>query len=58
MKDLENKMLVDEYWLDYDEVNNDEDEEESFYILADMAYDEDRLDLMQHGWGHVNGYYL
>jgi len=60
--DVENPMVNDAYWgdfgEDFGEEEYDEEEEEAFYILADMGYDEDRIDLIQHGWGHVNGYYL
>ena len=65
--ELENKMLIDAYWNDEEENDDDDeygwlermkDDEEAFYILADMGYDEDRIDLIQHGWGHVNGYHF
>jgi hypothetical protein len=69
--EIENPMVNDAYWGDfgedfgeeeYDEeygwLDRMEEEEEAFYILADMGYDEDRIDLIQHGWGHVNGYHF
>lgn len=59
LKDVENPMVIDSLWDELDQVDSEqEDEEEAFYILADMGYDEDRIDLIQHGWGHVNGYHF
>ena len=57
MKELENKMLIDEYWLDYDDVNQDDDDE-IFYALVDEEYDDEVACLAERGWGHMNGYYL
>ena len=54
--EIENKMLIDDYWPDYESEN--EDEWEHFCELADEEYDEDAADLVTRGWGYVNGYFL
>lgn len=56
--DIENKMLVDNYWLDYEDMNQDEDED--FYIRTDMEYD-DEIDerLSFYAWSRENdGYHF
>lgn len=55
-REVENPMVIDSLWDELDQVDR-EQEEEDFYIRADMEY-EDELEDLQRGWGHVNGYYL
>lgn len=41
MNDIENKMLVDGYWPDYEDDEEEEDAWEAFCRMADEAYDYD-----------------
>ena len=56
MREIENPMVLDSLWDELDQV--DQQEEPDPDILADMMYEDEIEDLMRHGWGHVNGYYL
>ena len=57
-EDIENKMLIDGYWLDYDE-NNKDDDDEFFYLKADEEYDEWVLDGMHFNYSREeNGYHF
>ena len=55
-REVENPMVNDSLWDELDQIDQ-EQENEDFYIRADMEY-EDELEDLQRGWGHFNGYYL
>ena len=57
-REVENPMVIDSLWDELDQVDREQEEEDAFYILADMSFDEDVIDRIQRGEGHVNGYYL
>lgn len=58
IKEVENPMVVDDCWPDYEEEEEEESEWERFCRLADEEHDEDAVDLIERGLGYVNGYFL
>ena len=56
--EIENKMVNDDYWPDYEEEEEEESDWERFCRLADEEHDEDAVDLVTRGLGYVNGYFL
>ena len=55
-REVENLMVIDSIWDELDQVDQEQNDEE-FYVRADLEY-EDELEDLQRGWGFVNGYYL
>ena len=56
--DLENKMLIDEYWLDYGAKDDEENEYDWLERIEEEELDEDAAYISEHGWGRANGYVL
>lgn len=56
--ELENKMLIDEYWLDYGAKDEEESEYDWLEQIEEEELDEDAAYIAEHGWGRANGYVL
>ena len=57
--DIENKMLIDGYWLDYGVGDTDEENEYDWLEkIEEEELDEDADYIAEHGWGRANGYVL
>ena len=56
--ELENKMLIDEYWLDYGAKDEEENEYDWLERIEEEELDEDAAYIAEHGWGRANGYVL
>ena len=55
MKDVENPMVNDDCWPEYESF---EDKWEQFCRKADEEYDEEAAYIREYGWGRANGYTL
>lgn len=56
--ELENKMLIDGYWLDYGVKDEEENEYDWLEQIEEEELDEDAAYIAEHGWGRANGYVL
>ena len=56
--ELENKMLIDGYWLDYCAKDEEENEYDWLERIEEEELDEDAAYIAEHGWGRANGYVL
>jgi hypothetical protein len=56
--ELENKMLIDGYWLDYGAKDEEENEYDWLEQIEEEELDEDAAYIAEHGWGRANGYVL